>query len=154
MLDISTFKTVVDATPLVSIDLIAEHDGKILLGKRKNRPARGYFFTTGGRIYKNERIDDALKRIAKSELGIDRFDTQPKFIGVFEHFYDDSIFESVSTHYINLAYILNAPNLEELPLEQHSMYRWFEVETLMQSDDVHRYVKDYFKKDEIWQIKK
>jgi len=68
MLDDQIFKTVIDATTLVSIDLIAENNGKILLGKRKNKPAQGFYFTTGGRIYKNEHINDAIKRIAKCEI--------------------------------------------------------------------------------------
>jgi colanic acid biosynthesis protein WcaH len=146
MLDRQTFKTVIDATPLISIDLIAEHDGKILLGKRKNRPAQGYYFTTGGRIYKNEPIHEALKRIAKSELGIDQFETEPQFIGVFEHFYEDSIFEDISTHYVNLAYFCKVPYLQDLPKDQHSTYQWFDIDTLLKSSDVHHYVKDYFKR--------
>ena len=46
MLDDQIFKTVIDATTLVSIDLIAKNNGKILLGKRKNKPAQGFYFTT------------------------------------------------------------------------------------------------------------
>jgi len=145
MLDSQTFKTVVDSAPLVSIDLIAENGGKILLGKRKNRPARGFFFTTGGRIYKNECIDDAIKRISKDELGIE-IDASPKFIGVFEHFYDDGVFEGVSTHYVNLAYLCKVPHLKELSKEQHTAYKWFEVDELLKSSEVHKYVKDYFKR--------
>ena len=147
MLDIQTFKTVVDATPLVSIDIIAKNNGKVLLGKRKNRPAKGFYFTTGGRIYKNECIDDAIKRIAKDELGIE-LETKPEFIGVFEHFYDDSIFEDISTHYVNLAYLCKVPYLEELPQDQHTTYKWFEIEELLKSSEVHYYVKNYFKRIE------
>jgi len=44
MLDDYTFKTVIDSTPLVSIDILLKKDNKILLGKRLNKPAQGYFF--------------------------------------------------------------------------------------------------------------
>ena len=45
------FATVVESTPLISIDLIVENEqGEILLGKRTNRPARGYWFVPGGRV--------------------------------------------------------------------------------------------------------
>ena len=64
MLDDQIFKTVVDSAPLVSIDILLNKDGKILLGKRLNKPAQGYFFSTGGRINKNETIDNAMVRIA------------------------------------------------------------------------------------------
>ena len=139
------FQCIVENTPLISIDLIVEYDGKILLGKRKNRPAKGYFFTTGGRIFKNESIDNAIERIVKEELSYN----SPKylsFIGVFEHFYDDGIFENTTTHYINLAYRCKINTIENLPKEQHETYRLFGVEELLASEIVHKYVKDYFKK--------
>jgi len=56
MLDDYTFKTVVDSTLLVSIDILLKKDNKFLLGRRVNKPAQGYFFSTGGRINKNEAI--------------------------------------------------------------------------------------------------
>jgi len=137
------FKTIIDQTPLVSVDLIVKHKGKILLGKRVNKPAQGYWFTLGGRVLKNETIQDAIQRIGKLELAM-LIATNPKFIGVFEHLYDDSIFDAVSTHYLNLAYEIEVSGLEDLPEDQHSEYRWFGLEELIQSDEVHKYVKDYF----------
>ena len=61
MLNNKTFKTVIQSTPLISIDLIVKKDNKILLGKRLNKPAQGYLFSIGGRIYKNETINNAIK---------------------------------------------------------------------------------------------
>jgi colanic acid biosynthesis protein WcaH len=34
----------------------------------------------------------------------------------------------------------------DLPTDEHSDYRWFTIEELLQSDEVHRYVKEYFRK--------
>ena len=100
MLDDVTFKTIIDSAPLVSIDILLKKGGKVLLGKRVNKPAQGYFFSTGGRVNKNENIDNAMSRIAKNELNIELKYT-PEFIGVFEHFYDDSIYKDVSTHKVH-----------------------------------------------------
>ena len=140
------FKTIIEHTPLVSVDLIVKHNGKVLLGKRVNKPAQGYWFTLGGRVLKNERIESAIQRIGKLELGI-IINSNPKFIGVFEHLYDDSIFDAVSTHYVNIGYVIEVSGLEDLPKDQHNAYRWFGLEELMQSDEVHTYVKDYFRKE-------
>jgi len=140
------FKTIIDNTPLVSVDLIVKHKEKVLLGKRVNKPALGYWFTLGGRVLKNEPIENAIKRIGKLELGIIP-ENNPKFIGVFEHLYNDSIFDDVSTHYLNLGYEIEVSGLEDLPTDQHNEYRWFGLEELMQSDEVHKYVKDYFTKE-------
>ena len=144
MLDDATFKTIIDSTPLISIDILLKKDNKVLLGRRINKPAQGYFFSTGGRINKNETIDSAMVRIVKNELNIE-LKFMPEFIGVFEHFYDDSIYESVTTHYVNLAYEYEVEEVLNLPIEQHNEYQWFTVSELLKSKQVHKYVKDYFK---------
>jgi len=76
MLDDQIFKTVISSVLLVSIDILLKRNNKVLSGKRVN---------------KNETIDSAMNRIAKDELNIE-LKTTLKFIGVFEHFYDDSIY--------------------------------------------------------------
>jgi colanic acid biosynthesis protein WcaH len=144
MLDDQIFKTVVDSAPLISIDILIKRGNKMLLGKRINKPAQGYFFSIGGRINKNEAIGNAMARVALNELNIDLKYT-PEFIGVFEHFYDDSMYENVSTHYVNIAYEYEMEETPDLPTEQHSEYQWFTVDELLNSDQVHKYTKDYFR---------
>ena len=144
MLDDQIFKTVVDSAPLISIDILIKKDNKVLLGRRVNKPAQGVFFSIGGRINKNETIDNAMARVALNELNIE-LKSLPKFIGVFEHFYDDSIYKDVSTHYVNLAYEYEMEEIPDLPTEQHSEYKWFTVNELLNSDQVHKYTKDYFR---------
>jgi colanic acid biosynthesis protein WcaH len=144
MLGDQTFKTVISATPLISIDFIVKNNNKVLLGRRLNKPAYGYFFSIGGRVYKNETINSAMIRIAYNELNIE-LKLTPRFIGIFEHFYDDSIYEDVTTHYLNLAYEIKLEEKPSLPTEQHSEYKWLTIEELLKNKQVHKYVKDYFK---------
>jgi len=144
MLDDQTFKTVISSTPLISIDLLVKKDNKILLGKRINKPAQAYLFSIGGRVYKNETIKSAMMRIANNELNIS-LKSIPKFMGVFEHFYEDSIYQDVSTHYVNLAYEIEIEEAPKLPTEQHNEYQWLTIDELLKSKQVHKYVKDYFK---------
>ena len=144
MLEDATFKTILTSAPLISRDILVKKNGKVLLGKRSNKPAQGYFFSTGGRIYKNETIYNAMSRIAFNELNIELKST-PKFIGVFEHFYDDSIYENISTHYVNIAYEYEIEEIPDLPNEQHSEYKWFTVSELLENKLVHKYTKDYFR---------
>jgi colanic acid biosynthesis protein WcaH len=146
MLSDSLFKSYIKNMPLVSIDIIVVKNNKILLGRRSNSPAKGYFFSIGGRIKKNESIDNALDRIAKEELNL-KLKFKPKFHGVFEHFYDDGIYENVSTHYVNLAFIYNVKKINRLPIEQHDEYRWFDLKELKKNEFVHEYVKDYLKSE-------
>jgi colanic acid biosynthesis protein WcaH len=140
------FKCIVEFAPLVSIDFLIKKDNKYLLGQRVNSPAKGYYFTIGGRIFKNETIQNAKHRILKEELNL--FEKRESiFIGIFEHFYTDSVFgKDISTHYINLAYLLEFDIIiNNLPLNQHNKYIWLDKEEILNRDDVHKYVKDYFK---------
>ncbi len=52
-MDSTVFLKVIDAAPLVTIDLIIRNPkSDVLLGKRLNRPAQGFWFVPGGRIRK------------------------------------------------------------------------------------------------------
>jgi colanic acid biosynthesis protein WcaH len=144
VLDDITFKTIIESVPLISIDILLKKDNKVLLGRRVNKPAQGYFFSTGGRVNKNETINNAMARIALNELNI-KLTYAPELIGVFEHFYDDSIYENVSTHYVNIAYEYQVEEIPDLPIEQHSEYQWFSIDKLLESEQVHKYTKEYFK---------
>lgn len=145
MIPENIFKIIVENYPLISIDFIVVKESKILLGRRVNKPAQNFYFTFGGIIKKNEKIVDAQKRIFKNELGLD-LNNIPEFIGIFEHFYEDGRFENISTHYINLAYKVRIEEKpKNLPKEQHNEFKWFTLEELLESNEVHDYVKLYFK---------
>lgn len=146
-LDNNTFETVIDSTPLISIDLVVKNpQGQALLGFRTNRPAQGYWFVPGGRIQKNESMQTAFTRLCQHELGLTSAIEQATFLGPFEHFYDDSVFgEHVSTHYVVLGYEITVDESQlSLPTEQHSQYQWLDVKTLLTQADVHQHSKWYF----------
>lgn len=142
-----TFKTIVSNTPLVSIDFIIKNSsGQILLGRRKNPPAKNYWFVPGGRIQKNESLSLAFKRLTKQEIGVEFSITQASLLGPFDHFYSDSIFgEEISTHYVAIAYSLDAIHLPSLPDQQHSEYHWFSISDIHHGLDIHKNTKAYFK---------
>lgn len=77
-----------------------------------------------------------MVRIAKNELNVE-LKSIPKFIGVFEHFYDDSIYRDVSTHSLNLAYEYEMEETLNLTTEQYSEYQWFVINELLKSNQVH-----------------
>ena len=144
-----TFKSVIQHTPLISIDLIIRNEqGEVLLGKRVNAPAKGYWFVPGGRVRKNETLDDAFVRLVKEELGIESGITRAdaKFLGVYEHFYDDCVFgDDVSTHYVVIAYMMDFKNTGNcIKNKQHELYRWNNILKLQYEDYIHPLVFDYF----------
>lgn len=145
-LDSDTFASILESTPLVSLDFIVENEiGEILLGERNNRPAKGFWFVPGGRILKNESLASAFKRLTLNELGTGFSIEKAKLVGPYDHFYNDSVFgESPSTHYVAIAYRIKVLNLPSLPLVQHSSYRWFNIDQLVTSECVHLNTKTYF----------
>ena len=145
---VKDLQIVVNQAPLVSVDLvIIDPLNYCLLGRRKNRPAKGTMFVPGGRILKNEAIGTAVNRILFEETGyrIGRLD-KLCFIGVHEHFYMDSYWDDkTSTHYVVLAYRINLNSrFIEQPDRQHDFFEWLSPEELHTRSDVHKNVKAYF----------
>ena len=143
------FSTIIENAPLISIDLIIKNsEGKILLGQRVNKPAKNSWFVPGGRIFKDETMQDAFKRITKDEIGKAYDISNASFKGVYQHFYDDNVFnDNFSTHYIVLGFELVIKEELSLSTIQHEKYIWFTKDELLNSNEVYSYVKDYFKKE-------
>jgi len=99
----------------------------------------------GGRIRKNERICDALERIANSELGVDVLNS--KLLGVFDHFYEDNVFAipGFGTQYVVLGYQLDIFGAVSFVRDsQHAELKWWTIDALLVSDEVHPNTKLYF----------
>lgn len=144
MLSYEDFKSVVINAPLFAIDLVVVNSNQqLLVGLRKNSPAKGFWFVPGGRVYKNESQQQAFARITKQELGLSLNIADAKLLGVFDHFYADSIFGTdISTHYVNTPYLIIVnKQLLELPTVQHSVYKWVELSTLKLDTTVHQFSK-------------
>jgi len=56
--------------PRLCVDLIIKTKQGVLLSKRAIQPYKGTWHLPGGRVYFKESIDNALKRIAKAEIGV------------------------------------------------------------------------------------
>jgi colanic acid biosynthesis protein WcaH len=142
------FESIVRLTPLISIDLIVRSpDDSILLGLRRNEPARGTWFVPGGRVRKDERFNEAFARIARDELSVELAARDARFLGVFEHIYDENFAERAGwgTHYLVLGFEVRLAELPEGILQdQHDEFRWFSLDELQNSPHVHKFTKAYF----------
>ena len=134
------WRTIVANVPLVSVDLVIEHDGGVLLGKRENDPAKGEWFVPGGTVRKNESRTDAVHRVATEELGesvvID------DCLGTYEHLYDTADVDGVdSKHYLATGYRCHyeSADPELVGDDQHSDFRVFRPPF----EDLHPYVTQY-----------
>jgi colanic acid biosynthesis protein WcaH len=144
------FLDVIRLTPLVSIDLIVNDGNRhVLLGQRRNRPARDTWFVPGGRVTKGETLDAAFTRVVRDELGIASMQrSSSRLYGVFEHCYEDNFagVPGIDTHYVVLAYSITLNG--SVPIgrfDQHSGYKWLLPAEVLARDDVHSNAKAYFR---------
>lgn len=145
MLNEMTFESVVAVAPLPSIDLCLVVNERLLMGRRNNEPLKGEWFTPGGCIKKNETWQNALLRVAKTELNFDIDIKSCSLMGVWDHFYSNSFAgPEVSTHYVNLPHVCY---LEEAPKftldDQHAEVAWFSLSEIIASAGYHEYMCSY-----------
>jgi len=150
MLNEADFMTLVRLAPLVSIDLVVtDGNRRILVGRRRNRPAQDTWFVPGGRIAKDESLDTAFRRIVHNELGVASAErSSARLYGVFEHRYDDNFAGApgFGTHYIVLAYAMSLSGTVPIGrFDQHSGYQWLLADELLAREDVHENTKAYFR---------
>lgn len=154
MLSHELFKEVVKNTPLIAIDFcITNNEDKVLLGMRNNNPAKGFYFTFGGIILKNETIDNAFSRISKNELDIEILQSECIFNGVHEQMYKENFLntQDFDTHYIVLSYkfkdcegkIKPKISKEAGYSDQHQDFIWMSKDELLTNKVVHPYVRSF-----------
>jgi len=146
----AAFRTLVRWAPIVSIDLIIlNRADEVLLGYRANRPARHRWFVPGGRVFKGERITDAMARIARQETGLAIKAAAAEFAGVHEHFYRNSVFggsRRLPTHYVVLAFRIRLRGDAGIRADsQHRRLAWFRPGDLLRLGAVHGNTKAYFR---------
>jgi len=135
------WRTIVDHVPIVAVDLVAHHDGGVLLGRRQNEPAKDEWFVPGGRLHKHERLDEAVHRIAAKEMGVEvEIDRQ---LDTYEHVYQTADVSDVDgKHYIAIGYEVTVVSGELQPDDQHSQLKRFIPP--FDPADFHEYVVAYF----------
>jgi len=148
MLSDTHFLQAIRDVPLVCIDfVILNSEDEILVGKRKNKPARGIFFAPGGRIRKNELHPDAIKRLSVAELGIELSLDKLLFLGHYDHIYASENFfgaTGIGTHCFTCVYVLRLKTTPDLT-QQHSDCRWVSIFDAATDLSIHPYTRQYAK---------
>ncbi|MDZ7746858.1 MAG: NUDIX domain-containing protein [Halobacteriales archaeon] len=108
------------------------------MGKRENEPAKGEWFVPGGTVLKNERLTEAVHRVAREELDctVDIVES----LGVFEHFYDTSEISGIdSKHYVANGFVVRPESEPTVADDQHGAFRVVSEPY----PELHPYVKRY-----------
>ncbi len=96
-----------DRVPRLSVDLVITSKDGVLLSLRDIEPYKDLWHLPGGMIYKDESIDEAAKRIAKKETGLDI--QTGRFLGYIE--YVHAIQDGHDRHTVSI--VLNAHQINE-----------------------------------------
>lgn len=128
--------------PLFCVDALVVHKGKVLLVYRTNKPAKNLWWVPGGRVLKNETLEQAVLRKMKEELGVPV--TIQKRLGTYETMFPDAPFSEVTcgVHSVNVAFLMTLVNEQDaIQLDtQSSDYQW--VNNL--DENSHPYLKALF----------
>jgi colanic acid biosynthesis protein WcaH len=137
-IDDGAWETIVRHVPIVSVDLVVSTGTGIVLAERQNRPARGEWFVPGGRVQKGERLEAAVHRVAREELGIDV--EIGVSLGAYQHLYGESdVAESGGKHYLANGFVVETAGEPTAADAQHDDVRVFETPP----SELHPYVRAY-----------
>jgi colanic acid biosynthesis protein WcaH len=83
MIPVEHYKQILEVMPVLCVDVVIRNTaGEYLLVKRVNEPLKGQWWVVGGRVLKNETLEQAVLRKVKQEVGLTVHALEP--IGYYE----------------------------------------------------------------------
>lgn len=118
------YKQIHASMPILCVDLvIIDKNGKFLLVKRSNEPAKGKWWLVGGRANKGETLRQAAARKAKQELGTKVI--LEEALGFDETMFKTGPFGS-PTHTVNIVFSARLSGKSIKLDSQAEKYAWFD----------------------------
>lgn len=150
-LPLHQFKRVVRDSVLISLDLLIINErNEVLVGSRRNSPAKGWLFVPGGRVHKGEALRYALQRISTGETGMNLGKEDGTLYGIYDHIYAENAFgePDISTHYVVIACLFHLRSFIPDPRDdQHEVLRMMSIPELLAHPRAHAYTRNYFVAD-------
>jgi len=127
------YKDIMSHSIIATVDIIfVNHEWKILLWYRNNKPLQWIYYIPWWRVIKGELILDAAKRKAKEELGFDIDSNKLQFLWVYDDVFHDSKYHWVSTHCVPRTYVYHLSKEEEQSIKawdnQHEDMKFFAID--------------------------
>lgn len=117
------YKQIIERMPFACVDLAIERNGKWLMVKRRQEPAKGEWWVVGGRVYKNETLEAAAKRKAREEVGLEI--ELVRKVGFYETFFKTAkVPVKGGTHTVNVVFLARSRKGQVVLDKNHSDFRW------------------------------
>lgn len=125
--------------PRVGTGIMILKDGKVLLGKRKNKHGAGEYAFTGGKLEQGESIVECAKRETREEAGIEIDNV--RFLALSNEK------KYLPKHYVNIGLIADWKSGEPRTMEPEKLeyWDWFDLDNLPSPlyDGVIKFVEAY-----------
>jgi len=114
------FREIERLMPVACVNaIVLDNEGRVLVMRRNNKPARGLYWFPGGRIKIGQSLEDALKEQVKEETGLEWSEVELLKVASVS----SSVFKTRHTVEINFLLIKNTDS--EIKLNQeHSDFKW------------------------------
>jgi len=125
--------------PICCVDVVVKSKKGVLIILRNDEPGKGAWAIPGGRVCKNEKLEDAAKRKALEETGLKI--KVVKQLRVEETMFEQGPFEKIDggVHTINMTYLVE-PIEENAAIQldgTSSEYKW--IKSLEAEPNIHVY---------------
>lgn len=130
MIPLEKYKELMAMSPICTVDVLffTPDLKKTLLFLRTDAPAKGSYFSMGGRLLKNETFLECAKRQVQKETGLAIDESKLVQGPVMEEIWPDSKFEGISYHAVNIYYGYILGGEEKITMDdQHSDHAWLSV---------------------------
>lgn len=120
------YKKILQVLPISCVDVVVAlpNGRQFLLGKRTTKPAKGRWFIIGGRVLKGEKLEQAVRRHIKVELGNVKFHIVRQ-LGAAETIFHNSA-QGPPSHTINTVYLVRVVSKNIKPAnKENKEFRWF-----------------------------
>ncbi len=115
--------------PILCVNVVITYQGKCLLLKRLNHPAKGQWWFPGGRVLKNETIQQAAGRKCQNEVGLNA--TFKEILTIEETIFPQIEDMRCDVHTLNICCHLVADDITDLKIDaDHDALVWIGAENV------------------------
>ncbi len=121
MIPAEHYKQILEVMPLLCVDVIIKNSrGEYLLVRRANEPLQGQWWVIGGRVLKNETLEQAVIRKVKQEVGLTIRELTP--VGYYEdRFEKNSIPLDSPLHTVSVVFSTSIDGQQPIKLDGQSL---------------------------------